>query len=141
MRLSSRFLATKNRIKQQNLNKKIGDLAKAEDTKQMFQPIVQSNLAAAAEISKDLVPIKKELQHLNQEIALAGVAQPALPPPDIFSPTRRRSLPSTPTKQVMGKMPIDYLRQVLSSKKDNDPVFGIYNEGNLFKNCIKTNRN
>ena len=50
-----------------------------------------------------------------------------------FSPSRRRILPSTPTKQVMGKMPIDYLRQALSSKKDNDPVFGIYNEGNLFK--------
>ena len=30
------FLATKNRIKQQNLNENIGDLAKAEDTKQMF---------------------------------------------------------------------------------------------------------
>ena len=54
-----------------------------------------------------------------------------LQPPD-FSPTRRSSLLS-PTKQVMCRMPVDYLRQDLSSKKDIDPVFGIYNEGSNFK--------
>ena len=132
------FLATKKNIQQQNINEKIGDLAQAEDRKQMFEPIVKSNLAAAEEISKDLVPIRRELEHLNQEIALANVAQPALSgltplgllPPE--TPQRRRSLPLIPTPVQVGKMPIDYLRQALSNKKDNDPVFGIYNEGNQF---------
>ena len=124
------FLATKKRIQQQNLNEKMGDLARSEDRKQMFEPIIKSNIQAAEEISKDLVPIRKELENLNQEILLANF-QPALPPP--ATPQRRRSLPSVPTPQQLGKMPIDYLRQALSNKKDNDPVFGIYNEGNQFK--------
>ena len=131
------FLATRHRIKQENLKEKIGDLAKAEDTKQMFDPIIKSNIKAAEEISKDLVPIRKELENLNQEIALANF-QPALLPPEIEGRStpqrqRRRSLPSVPTPQQLGQMPIDYLRQALSSKKDNDSIFGIYNEEGQFK--------
>ena len=130
------YLAIKKRIQHRNINEKLGDMAQSEDRLKMFEPIIKSNIQAAEEISKDLVPIRKELKQLNQEFAF-GLAAPdpqkMLQPPDIFSPTRRRSLPSTPTKQVLGKLPIDYLRQALSSKKDNDLVFGIYNEGNQFK--------
>ena len=125
------YLAIKKGIQQRNINKKLGTMAQAEYREKMFEPITKSNIQAATEISKDLVPIRKELEQFNQEIAF-GLAAPdpkkMLPTPDIFSPTRRRSLPSTPSKQVMGKIPVDYLRQALSCKKDNDPVFGMYNE-------------
>ena len=125
------FIATKKNIQQRNINEKIGDLAQSEDRQKMFQPIVQSNIQAAEEISKDLVPIRKELEQLNQEIAIANIApQLAILPPE--TPQRRRSLPSIPTPQRIGKLPVDYLRQAISSKSENDSIFGIYNKGSDF---------
>ena len=104
------YLDIKKRIQQRNINEKLGDMAQFEDREKMFEPIIKSNIQAAKEISKDLVPIRKELEQLNQEFAFGLPApdpQKMLEPPD-FSSTRRRSLPTTPTKQVMGKMPVDY---------------------------------
>ena len=95
----------------------------------MFEPIIKSNIQAAEEISKDLVPIRKELEQLNQEFAFGRAApdpQKMLQPPDIFSPTRRRSLPSTPTKQVMGKMSVGYLRDKLSVVKKTTILYLVY---------------
>ena len=122
------FIATKKAIQQRNLNEKIGDLAQAEERHNMFEPIVKSNIQAAEEISKDLLPIRKELEQLNQEIAIANIApQQAILPPE--TPQRRRSLPSIPTPQQIGKLPADKLRQALSSKSEYDTTFGIYNKG------------
>ena len=103
----------------------------------MFEPITKSNLAAAEEISKDLVPIRRELENINQEIPMANF-QPALPAPELQGRStpqrqRRRSLPSVPTPEQLGRMPIDYLRQALSSKKYNDSIFGIYDEEGQLK--------
>ena len=116
------YLTTKKNIQNRNRNEKLGDLAQAEERQNMFEPIIQSNIQAAEEISKDLVPIRKELEQLNQEIALA---QPALPQE---TPQRRRSLPSIPTPSI-GKTAADSLSKALSKKKETDPTFGIYNEG------------
>ena len=90
------FIATKKNIQKRNLNEKLGDLAQSEDRQKMFQPIIQSNIQAAEEISKDLVPIRRELEQLNHEIGIANIEplQSILPPE---TPQRRRSLPSVPT--------------------------------------------
>ena len=97
----------------------------------MFEPIIKSNIEAAAEISKDLLPIRKELEQLNQEIALAGIApQQAILPSQ--TPSRRRSLPSIPTPDRLGNLPVDHLRKAISSKSTNDSIFGIYNKDQRF---------
>ncbi len=121
------FIATRKRIRKRDLEEKIGDLSQSEDRQKMFEPIIQSNIQAAEEIGKDLVPIRKELEHLNQELAIANIAQQqTILPPE--TPQRRRSLPSIPTPDRLGNLPADHLRQALSNKSQNDMVFGIYNK-------------
>ena len=130
------FLQTKKNVKQRELTDKIGDLARNEERDKMFEPVIKSNLEAAKEISRELVPIKNELEQLNNEINLSNfVQQPALlPPPETpHTRERRRSLPSIPTPQNLGKMPSDNLREALNNKAQHDPVLGIYNENNQLK--------
>ena len=106
-------------------------MAQSEDRQKMFEPIIQSNIQAAKEIGTDLVPIRKELEQLNQEIAIANIApQQTILPPE--TPQRRRSLPSIPTPQQIGNLPVDHLRQAVTNKSQNDSIFGIYNKGSNF---------
>ena len=59
------YLAIKIRILQRNINQKLGDMAQSEDRQKMFEPIIKSNFQSAEESSKDLVPIRKELDQVN----------------------------------------------------------------------------
>ena len=56
------YLDIKKRIQHRNINDKLGNMAQSEDRQKMFEPIIRSNIQAAEEISKDLVPIRKELE-------------------------------------------------------------------------------
>ena len=91
--------------------------------------------------------IKNELEQLNNEINLANfVQQPAIlaPPETPQTRERRRSLPSIPTPQKFGKMPIDNLREALNNKAKHDVVLGIYNGNNQAKigyKLVKINGN
>ena len=129
------FLQTKKNIQQGQLSEKIGDLAQTESRQKMFEPVIKSNIDAAEQISKDLIPIQNELKQLNREITLANIPpQPALLPPETPQTSeRRRSLPSIPTPVKFGKLPADNLRQALSNKSQHDPVLGIYSDNNQFK--------
>ena len=69
------YLAIKKRIQQRNINEKFGDMAQSEDRQKMCEPIIKSNIQAEEEISKDLVPIRKELEQFNQEFAFGLAAQ------------------------------------------------------------------
>ena len=129
------FLQTKKNIQQRQLTDKIGDFAKNEERDKMFEPVIKSNLETAKEISKELVPIKNELEQLNHEITLANIPQQPgiLPPETPQTRERRRSLPSIPTPVKFGKMPIDNLREALNNRSQHDSVLGIYNQNNQFK--------
>ena len=124
------FLATKKNIQKRNLNEKLGDMKQSEDTQKMFEPIIQSNILAAKEIGRDLVPIRKELEQLNQEIILGQQpVQAALPMITLKLLQRRRSYRASQLLINLVNLPVDHLRQAISSKSTNDSIFGIYNEG------------
>jgi len=64
------YLATVKRLQQRNLNEKAQDLARDENLKEMFNPIVQSTAKSTEAITKELIPLREEVKHLNENLAV-----------------------------------------------------------------------
>ena len=62
------YLATVKRIRQQNLNEKAQDLARDEDLKEIFNPVVQSTEKSTEAITRELAPLREEVKHLNENL-------------------------------------------------------------------------
>ena len=62
------YLATVKRIQQRNLNEKAQDLARNEELKEMFDPVVQSTARSTEAITKELIPIRDEVKNLNENL-------------------------------------------------------------------------
>ena len=62
------YTATLKRLKQRNLNERIGNTQRGQEWKQQFQPILQSNEELLEKITKDLKPIKGEVESLHRYI-------------------------------------------------------------------------
>ena len=63
------FLATKERIKKRNLDERSDFNDHQQHLEQEYEPIVASNKEMAEKITDQLIPIKKDLDHLNSLIA------------------------------------------------------------------------
>ena len=63
------YLATVKRLQQRNLNEKAQDLARDENLKEMFNPVVQSTAKSTEAITKVLIPLREEVKHLNENLA------------------------------------------------------------------------
>ena len=63
------YLATVKRLQQRNLNEKAQDLARDENLKEMFSPVVQSTAKSTEAITKELIPLREEVKHLNENLA------------------------------------------------------------------------
>ena len=62
------YLATVKRLQQRNLNEKAQDLARDENLKEMFIPVVQSTAMSTEAITKELIPLREEVKHLNENL-------------------------------------------------------------------------
>ena len=61
------YLATVKRLQQRNLNEKAQDLARDENLKEMFNPVVQSTEKSTKAITRELAPLREEVKHLNEK--------------------------------------------------------------------------
>ena len=60
------YVATVKRLKQQNLNERLGDLAHKAEVNETINPIIESNEKSSTAITNELKPMKKELHTLNK---------------------------------------------------------------------------
>ena len=60
------YLATVKRLQQQNLNEKAQDLARDENLKEMFNPVIHSTAKSTKAITKELILLREEVKHLNK---------------------------------------------------------------------------
>ena len=93
------YVATMKRIKQRNLNERLGDLAYKSEIKEKTKPIVESNEKASTAITNELKPMKKEIRDLNRH--LRGQ--------DLIVPGRKRKFDS-------------------GGAEDRDMYFGVYGD-------------
>ncbi len=63
------FLALKKRIKARNLQERMGDMDYRLEMEEQYEPIIASNKHTADDITAQLIPIRKELDHLTTLIA------------------------------------------------------------------------
>ena len=62
------YIATVKRIKERNLEERLGSLANQNDIADSFNPIIQSNERTSTAITNELQPIKKEIEALNKHM-------------------------------------------------------------------------
>ena len=62
------YIATVKRLKQQNLNERLGDLAHKAEVNETVNPIIESNEKSSTAITNELIPMKKEIQDLNKHL-------------------------------------------------------------------------
>ena len=62
------YLALMARLKRENLNEKAQDLARNDDLKRMFEPVVQSTEKSTKAITKELLPLRDEMKTLNDRL-------------------------------------------------------------------------
>ena len=135
------YLATMKRIKKRNMDERISDLRREADMQEMFKPVLESNAEMANEITQDLVPIKQELETLNETIRnrdrlnrmqIMGSPRrlPQIPatPPTSPRPISRilQDLAATP----LAKRPIPKPRPVRYGKTAAEYLMKALNEGN-----------
>ena len=132
------YLALKDRIKKRNMDERIAGLQHEADMQDMFKPVLESNAEMANEITQDLVPIREELESLNEtirnrdrlnRIQMSSTRRlPAVPitpvTPAQVTPLRARS---TSDPIHVGSTAADYLRKTLN--EGNDAITGIRYDG------------
>ena len=62
------YIQTVNRIKQRNLNDRLGDFAHQDQLNETVYPIVEANKNTSNAITNELKPLTKELQELNNNL-------------------------------------------------------------------------
>ena len=62
------YVATVKRIKQRNLNERLGDLAHQSELNETVNPIIESNEKTATAITNELKPMKMEIRDLNKHL-------------------------------------------------------------------------
>ena len=62
------YLATVKEIQQRNLNERAQDLARQDDLRNLFNPVVESTEKSTEAITKELVPMRKEIETLNDRL-------------------------------------------------------------------------
>ena len=60
------YIATVKRLKQRNLNERLGDLAHKAELNETINPIIESNEKSSTAITNELIPMKKEIEDLNK---------------------------------------------------------------------------
>ena len=60
------YLDTVKRIKNRNLRKKARDFANYEKIEESLEPVVRSNATSTEAITKELVPIREQLEQLTK---------------------------------------------------------------------------
>ena len=61
------YLAMVKRLQKENLNEKAQDyLVRKDELKEMFNPVVQSTEKSTEAITKELIPLREEVKHLNE---------------------------------------------------------------------------
>ena len=124
------YLATMKRIKKRNMDERIAGLQQEDDMQEMFKPVLESNAEMVNEITQDLIPIKKELETLNETMLYRdrlnriAMASPRRLPEIPVTPLRPRSI-SEPVRY--GQTAAEYLKKALN--EGNDAVTGIRYEG------------
>ena len=75
------YLATMKRIKNRNLRKKAHDFANYEKIDESLEPVVCSTATSTETITKELVPIKEQIEQMNKlmkpKAVKIGIKQPA----------------------------------------------------------------
>ena len=62
------YLATVKKIQQRNLNESAQDLARQDDLRNLFNPVVESTEKSTEAITKELIPMREEIKTLNDRL-------------------------------------------------------------------------
>ena len=62
------YLATVRSLQQDNLNKKAQDLAREEDLRKIFNPVVKSTEKSTKAITQELLPLQTEIKNINENL-------------------------------------------------------------------------
>lgn len=143
------YLAYKDRLKKRNMDERIADTVEREDMYKLFRPVLQSNDAMANKITMDLVPIRNELETLNETIRNRDMQNriqqgsprhlPYIPPrSSVLPPHNNIAATTTPTRprsqsdsQTLGYTAAAYLKKGLTEGSDTVTGIRYQNDGKM----------
>ena len=100
------YLALKKRLQERNMEERSDLVTRQKDLEETYKPIVTSNREMAAEIVKDLFPIKEELKEINENLEKRG---------------KKRKL----LGQDYGPLAKEFFQKYLNANNTVDTTFGI----------------
>ena len=103
------YLATVKRIQQHNLEERSDLIDRQRELEETYEPVVASNQKMAAEIVKNLLPIKDELKGINENLEKTG--------------GKKRKLNAV--EEEYGPLAKIFLQKYLDSKSTVDTMFCI----------------
>ena len=62
------YLTLVKKIQQEKMNEKAGDLARTENLKKVFDPVVKSTEKSTTAITNELTPLREEMRNLNENL-------------------------------------------------------------------------
>lgn len=104
------YTATLKRLKERAKEKRMGDMYHQQDLEQQWKPVIQSNEKMMGEISKELKPIKRKIESINEFIK--------------DEPDQKDYIPSDGDGQY-GPLASAWKRRILAQDPDVDRSFGI----------------
>ena len=129
------YLALKKRIKNRNLQEKAQNFANHEMLEESFEPVVHATTTSTEAITKELIPIKEQLEQLTKLVkpkaVKIGRKRPAEDQPEQFEVIKKQDI-----DQQFGPLAKDFLNDYLDEEKrqrDIDSLFGFRNEENEWK--------
>ena len=132
------YLALKKRIKNRNLQKKVHDFANHEMLEESLEPVVHATATSTKAITKELIPIKEQLEQLAKLVKPKAVrvrikrpAENDLEQFEVNQPAKKQDI-----DQQFGPLAQDFLNDYLDEEKrqrEIDSSFGFRNEENEWK--------
>ena len=106
------YIATVKRVKERNLKERMGDTYRRQEMERHWQPVVQSNEKMMKAITKDLKPIKTEVEDINRHIKGEEEEEP---------PRKIRRI----SDAYEGLLAQQFKNKILSKDPDVDTTYGI----------------
>ena len=109
------YLATVKRIKNRNLQERAQNFANHEMLEESFEPVVHATAASTEAITKELIPIKEQLEQLTKLVkpkaVKIGRKRPAEDQPEQFEVIKKQDI-----DQQFGPLAKDFLNDYLDKE-------------------------
>ena len=110
------FLALKNKIKDNFLKERIGEIETQRDLAKLFKPVTETQIATTKELQEGLKPIKEGIEKLPQAITFPAYPSIDIPKEDVLE---------------LGPNATSSFKRFLT-KEGVDKTYGIYDKGGKF---------